>query len=552
MPRVRTPRILLPTTHLAVAASTGDELPDRRTMTMGWISIILGGLLAIFILASIPKIPSKQLKSVAAAVALGLLFVGIALSSIRFVPASKRAVVIKNALGPRLESGQIIATNGEMGPQAEMLSPGWHFWFWPVVYDIEMVDLIEISEGEVGLLTAADGKPLPQGQAYADEFPPDAFDEMLNAQHFLTDGGGAKGPQASVLGPGKHVINPRLFRVERVPVTNIQKGSVAVIKSNVGDAPKDMQPVGAAAIVARGQRGIWKDPFRPQKLYLNTKAYEVTPISTMETIIEYSADQPEGGQREIEVRTSDGFTFPVDVRVKYEIRPEDAPLVVATLGDDGEKLRSNLTSAVRAIIRDNAESVKALDYVQQRSLQQKKSLEMLGEEMSKVGVTIKGVYIGNVGNEETLGALLKTQTDREVAIQEQITFVEQQKAAEKEKDLARTRQEKEEEMRLATAQYQVKIAEEDKQRRLIDAQAEAEVIQLKAEAQADAFRVIAEQIGPGNTALMELLKIIGEGGIEITPRVMVAGERSGAADPETTALIGTMLDSMMREAPPKE
>jgi hypothetical protein len=47
--------------------------------------------------------------------------------------------------------------------------------------------------------------------------------------------------------------------------------------------------------------------------------------------------------------------------------------------------------------------------------------------------------------------------------------------------------------------------------------------------------------------LVELLKIVGERQIEITPRVMVTGGASG--DGQTTALIGTMLNSMMQDAP---
>jgi len=86
---------------------------------------------------------------------------------------------------------------------------------------------------------------------------------------------------------------------------------------------------------------------------------------------------------------------------------------------------------------------------------------------------------------------------------------------------------------------------------VIAAQAEAEAVQIKAEAQANAYKQIAEQIGSGNAALIELLKIIGERRIEITPRVMVVGQGGqGGTSGETTALIGTMLDTMMDKSPP--
>jgi regulator of protease activity HflC (stomatin/prohibitin superfamily) len=275
-------------------------------------------------------------------------------------------------------------------------------------------------------------------------------------------------------------------------------------------------------------------------------------ISTAERTVRYTKEAAAGEEREITVRSSDGFTFPVDVRIEYRITPRHAPLVVAKFGDDGAQLLKRLTSAVRAIFRNNAESVKALDYVQQRSTQETQSREMLATAMSEVGVTVTAVRIGDVGDEETLGLLLKTQTDREIAIQEQKTFQEQQRTAEQKKELSKTEQEAEEERRLATASYEVRIAEQDKERKVIEAKAEAEAIQIRAQAQADAYKLIAEQIGKGNAALLELLKVIGERGIEITPRVMVSGAGSGpsAQDAETTALIGTMLDSMVsRERP---
>ena len=253
------------------------------------------------------------------------------------------------------------------------------------------------------------------------------------------------------------------------------------------------------------------------------------------------------------VRTSDGFTFPVDVRIEYEVRPGDAPVLVGTVGDDQNGLRSVMNSAVRAIFRNNAETVKAIDYVQQRSLQESQSLKMLETEMEKIGVTITGVRIGDVGNEETLGELLKTQTDREIALQEQETFKEQQRAAEQMKELSKTEQEAEEEKRLATAAYEVQIAEKDREKIIIEAEADAEAVLLRAEAQADAYEQIAEQIGAGNAALIELLKIVGEDAIEITPRVMVVGQGAGGGqNGETTALIGTMLNTMIQDAPEKE
>jgi uncharacterized membrane protein YqiK len=524
---------------------------------MSALFLIVGVVLAGMIVASTVKVQSFELKIAGLVVALLVLMSFFTLASFRYVGEDQTGVVTKNIGFVSLPPGKIIATNGEKGPQAQILPPGWHPWYWPFIYDIEFADVVEIEQGTVGMLTAADGKPLPRGATYA---PPwEEGKETLMAQdaeYFLGEGGGYRGPQTSVLSPGKYRFNPKLFKLETTPVLTIEKAQVGVVKSNVGDDPipgTGDTETGKRKLVNRGHRGIWLDPLVPDQYYAfsHTDAFQVTTISTKKHIVLYTSRQgprtDTAEEREIMVRTSDGFTFPVDVRVEFEIQPQDAPLLVATVGDDRDGLRTVMDSAVRAIFRNNAEGVKALDYVKQRSHQEQESESMLKDELKSIGVTITGVRIGDVGNEETLGTLLKTQTDREIALQEQDTFKEQQRAAEQKKQLTKTEQEAEEEKRLATATYGVKIAENDKEKQIIAAQAEAESVEIKATAQANAYKLIAEQIGSNNAALVELLRIVGERRIEITPRVMVTGGAS--ADGQATALIGTMLNSMVQDEP---
>jgi uncharacterized membrane protein YqiK len=526
---------------------------------MSALFLIVGVVLAGMILASTFKLQSFELRMAGLLVALLVLVSSFTLASFRYVGEDQIGVVTKNIGFTSLPPGKIIATQGEKGPQARILPPGWHPWYWPFIYDIEFSAVEEIEPGTVGILTAADGKPLPQGATYAPAWKEGSETLMAqDAEYFLGEGAGYRGPQSSVLSPGKYRFNPKLFKIKTTPVLTIEKAQVGVVKSNVGADPApgtgDTE-AGERKLVDLGQRGIWRTPLVPDQYYAysHTDAYQVTNISTKKHIVLYTSRQgprtDTAEEREIMVRTSDGFTFPVDVRVEFEIHPQDAPLLVATVGDDQDGLRTVMDSAVRAIFRNNAEGVKALDYVKQRSHQESQSETMLKDELKGIGVTITGVRIGDVGNEETLGTLLKTQTDREIALQEQETFNEQQRAAEQKKELTRTEQEAEEEKRLATASYAVKISEQEKQKVVIAAGAEAESIKVKAEAQANAYKLIAEQIGSNNAALVELLNIVGEKQIMITPRVMVTGGGGASGDSQTTALIGTMLDSMVQDGP---
>lgn len=519
---------------------------------MSIIFLLIGIAIALALLSILPKIPNSQLKAAAAALACLAIVAGLIFSSFRYVRSNEVGIVVKNALGAKLPAGKIIATNGEMGPQAKVLPPGWHLWLWPVIFDIDYVPVTEIEEGLVGILTAADGQPLPPGAVYAPEWQEDGRKRMAeDATYFLTDGNGYKGPQTTVLTPGSYRINTKLFKIEKIPVTNIERATVGVVKSNVGTEPplvEGKQPI----LVSRQHKGIWKEVLTPGKYNINSKAYEITMVTTRESIADFTksaSTATDEMDRQITVRTSDAFEFPVDVRVRYKIEQDNASMVVARLQDDDENMLRVLQASVRSIFRNNAQDVKALDYVQQRVQQESRSLEMLTSEMEQYGITINAVLIADLGDDsERWQNLLKTQTDREIALQEQETYKEQQRAAEQKKELTRTEQEAEEEKRLATAKYEVQIAEETKAKLILEAGAEAEAIKIRALAQADAYKQIAEQIGKSNAALVEILKIVGEKGIQITPRVMVTGNTSdGLNGGETTALIGTMLDSMVEK-----
>jgi hypothetical protein len=59
-----------------------------------------------------------------------------------------------------LPPGRIIALDGEKGPQAQILGPGFHFIpLVRVLYDFEEWDVVTIPEGYYGQLTALDGRP---------------------------------------------------------------------------------------------------------------------------------------------------------------------------------------------------------------------------------------------------------------------------------------------------------------------------------------------------------------------------------------------------------
>ncbi|MHC4869543.1 MAG: hypothetical protein ACYTE2_07675, partial [Planctomycetota bacterium] len=122
--------------------------------------LLLFVVLALAALAGSASTQDRGVRYGLFALAPVLLVVGVLASSVRFVAADEVGIVTKNALGPQLTDGRIVATGGEMGVQAQVLSPGWHLGYWPFLYDVDSVPLVEIESGEVGLVESRDGTPL--------------------------------------------------------------------------------------------------------------------------------------------------------------------------------------------------------------------------------------------------------------------------------------------------------------------------------------------------------------------------------------------------------
>jgi uncharacterized membrane protein YqiK len=126
----------------------------------------------------------------------------------RVIDERHSGLVIKR-YGRPLPEGRIIAINGEAGYQARMLPPGWHVGWWRWRYKIVKVPVTVVGPGEIALVVAADGKPIPSERVLAHEV---ACDNFQDAEAFLRDGG-ERGRQIAVLTGGTYRINPALFDV---------------------------------------------------------------------------------------------------------------------------------------------------------------------------------------------------------------------------------------------------------------------------------------------------------------------------------------------------
>ncbi len=135
-------------------------------------------------------------------------------------------VVKKFSTGKPLAPGRLVALDGEAGYQADTLTPGWHFFMWPWQYVVHKVPVIVIPQGEIGLIVAADGDPIPAERILGRAVECDNFQD---ARKFLLHHG-EKGRQMSILTAGTYRINTALFNVIMTANANAQGMSPEQLK----------------------------------------------------------------------------------------------------------------------------------------------------------------------------------------------------------------------------------------------------------------------------------------------------------------------------------
>lgn len=538
--------------------------------------LLFGGIIALVARAASGSPATRATLGSAGLVAVLLGVAAFVIASAVYVSSDQTGVVIRT-LGKDLPAGHIVAVAGEKGPQARVLGPGWHFGYWPWSYEVEKVGTVMVPNGQIGVVTALDGKVLPGGTVFAPAWK--SADDMLDATKFLADSVGFRGPQLTILTPGNYRINPRLFKIEMRPVTLVSAGEVGVVKANAGDiyAGTDKLTVNGVDIVPQGFRGIWRQTLLPGAYNLHPDAYQVIKVKTTQRVYTYQAvghlpgatPGRRGGPQSnvdysISVRSKDGFTFPVDVRLSLSVAAENAPYLVALLGDPDrvakdaqeddelEILEARLVlPTARAALRNVAETLGALEYVASRSRVEAMTSKLVEAEFKPYRLTFLGAFIGAIGLDATEAGqkLLLTQTDKEVASNQRATFQQQQQAEVARQQFIRSREEAEQQKQLVDAEFAVKTAAERAKAQIESAKGEAEQIRITAEARKQSYDQIASAIGKEGVTLLESLRLVQEGNIRITPEVLVQGTGAGE-NGLTDALTATILRQQLQSRPP--
>ena len=156
-----------------------------------------------------------------------------------FVNVGAKEIAIKERryFGHKMPPGRVVATEGEVGIQADVLKPGLHLIKWPFEKVVRKVPLIEIGSDEMGIIEAVDGEPMLPGGIFAPDRAQNAHNNFQDPIAFIKRGG-VKGIQLRTLPPGLWPIHPYLFRVSVAKTTIVPPGKVGVVTAADG-APLD-------------------------------------------------------------------------------------------------------------------------------------------------------------------------------------------------------------------------------------------------------------------------------------------------------------------------
>src|SRR5829696_10394804 len=114
--------------------------------------------------------------------------------SFHSIGAAQVGLVAKRFALRKLDEDNPVAFRGEAGYQARLLMPGLRFKLWPI-YNVKKFPWVQIPAGQIGVVIAHVGSPLPIGAKSAIYKP--QFGNFSDISSFLA-GGGQQGVQRPV------------------------------------------------------------------------------------------------------------------------------------------------------------------------------------------------------------------------------------------------------------------------------------------------------------------------------------------------------------------
>ena len=481
-------------------------------------------------------------------------------------PLSGGRVLAKKVECNSFQDARIFLTNGgERGPQIAIIPPG-TYRINTELFDISEVDVLNIADNMVGIVTTSDGKPLSTGDIAGGEIP--GHNMFQDGESFIS-GGGYKGLQEQVILAGRYFINPRFATVEVKSMTEVPIANVGVVIAYVGDVGVDLSGTTFkhGNLVGKGQKGVWADPLDPGKYPINPYTHKVEIVPTANVVLNWANTKSEAHKLDerlssITVRSSDGFPYNLDVSQIIHIPRDDAPKVIARFGSVANLVTQVLEPTIGNYFRNAAQGSDVIDFLKNRVQRQEEARASIQSALEEYNVGAVNTLIGDIAPPDEL---MKTLTDRKIAEQERITYGTQREAEEVRKSLAQAKAqadtqpsvvkaERDVEIAEFDARAMVKKAEGDAQAKTLNAEADAKVLGLVGKAEGEKITAVGEAearviklktdaVGQSNFALIEVGRALAENKIQLVPEI-VAGGGSGEGG---NSLVNILMASLIRD-----
>mgnify|MGYP006269180031 CR=1 FL=1 len=466
------------------------------------------------------------------------------------------------------DARKFLTSGGERGPQIAIIPPG-TYRINTQLFSVAPERVLEIEDNMVGIVTTREGRALQTGDIAGGEVP--GHNLFQDGQAFI-DAGGCKGLQEQVILAGRYFINPRFAVVETKPMTEVPIANAGVVIAFVGDTGVDVtgESFKHGNLVERGHKGVWVEPLDPGKYPINPFTHRVENVPTANVVLNWATGKTEAHKLDanlstITVRSSDGFTFNLDVSQIIHIPRNDAPKVIARFGSMANLVTQVLEPTIGNYFRNAAQGSDVIEFLKQRQQRQNDAKEQISAALRDYNVGAVDTLIGDITPPE---ALMKTLTDRKIAEQEKVTYDTQRLAEDTRKELQQARALADTQARVVdaersvqiaefNAQATVKTAEGDATSKTINARADAEVlttvgaaegtkITAVGEAEANVIQLKTNAVGQHNYALIEVGRALAQSGFKLVPDVVTGGGADGSSGIVQALMAGILKDSIKK------
>jgi len=485
-------------------------------------------------------------------------------------PLTDGHVLAKKVECDSFQSARAFLTNGgERGPQMTVIPPG-TYRINTALFSLVQEDVLDIPDNKVGIVTTKEGKPLAKGEIAGKEIS--GHNSYQDAQTFI-DNGGFKGLQEQVLLAGRYFLNPRFATVEVMDMTLVPIANVGVVIAYVGEPGVDVtgDAFKHGNLVRTGQKGVWVEPLDPGKYPINPYTHKVEIVPTANVVLNWATGKTESHRLDeklstIKVRSSDGFTFNLDVSQIIHIPRTDAPKVIARFGSVANLVTQVLEPTIGNYFRNAAQGSDVIEFLKKRKERQDDAREAISKALQDYNVGAVDTLIGDIVPPEDL---MKTLTDRKIAEQEKVTYGTQREAEDVRKDLQQAKALADTQARVVDAERKVQInefeaqaavkkAEGEAKSKTINAEADAmvlktvgfaegEKIKSMGTAEADVIQLKIKSMESGNFAAIEVAKALSSSGFKLVPDVIAGASSSGGEGSLVNMLLALVIKDSMRK-----